>query len=100
MEGTHILITQELLGNTWLTDQYVSLYVDLLNRLILSDKPVQILHQLIVHAIKTSEHNSEFLDPFQLNTEECLILPINDCTRHPLAHTGAHLFMLNQVMIH
>lgn len=91
VEGSRILITQELLGKTWLTDEFVSLYVDLLNRLILSDKPVHILNPLIVHAIKTSEHYSEYLDPLQLNTEECLILPINDCTR--LLHeapTGSH----------
>lgn len=75
-----MLVTDELLGNHWLTDLTLQKYFDILNSRFLSsvNKLCLIVNPLICHAIKHLNEYSHFLESLKINDFETLIMPIND----------------------
>lgn len=73
-----LVLTNELLGKEWLTDESITLYVDLLNNRLLKHHDVYILPPLIVQAVKCVESYAEYLEHHELDQKNFLLMPLNN----------------------
>lgn len=76
--SSNISIMNELLGKSWLSDDIIQHYFDLLNNKLLQNTPFTIVNPLIIHGVKNINDFNHFLDPLKLHEMNVLIMPIND----------------------
>lgn len=72
--------TLSVLGDTWLTDNIISKYFEILKmKLVGSEEFVFLMDPIISHAIKTLHEINIFLDPLPIHKKELIIIPVNNC---------------------
>lgn len=92
---SNTIITNELLGKNWLSDQTLNYYFDLINEKCFKEKACFIMNPIISHAIKNVNDFHHFLDPININTKDVLIVPVNDsCHLYKLGNQGSHWSVL------
>lgn len=69
---------QELLRTSWIKDDVIKIYFELLNEKLLKDASIMCMNPTICQAVKMSEDTNCFLTPLGLKNFQYVIIPVND----------------------
>lgn len=90
MKANSLLVSNELLGDQFLTDLTLQPYFQFLNDRFLWNKSCMVINPLIVHAVKNMSDFACLLDPLNINESKFIILPINDSVSLSTYNSGSH----------
>lgn len=84
------IISNELLGNNWISDITLQPYCQMLNDRFFNSTSSILINPLIVHAVKISKDYNFLLDPFNLEKSNFILMPVNDSEEVNDLVSGSH----------
>lgn len=89
-------VIDELLSSSWLSDNTIWQYLDLINDKLLKQNNIVCVNPTICQAVKMLDDFHFILEPMNLDKVKYIVLPINDCieTNYPDNTGGSHWSLL------